>query len=113
MINSIGYSIAGLSVHSTKVNTAAHNVANVNTAEYKKDRVTIQSNESGLPEDNIDKINTPGHMWPYFVGVLEMSNVNLAEEMVNMSIGKIGFMANLKVLQTQDEMEESVLDILA
>jgi flagellar basal body rod protein FlgG len=43
MVNPVGSTLAGLHVHSTKVNTAAHNVANANTAEFKKDPVTIQS----------------------------------------------------------------------
>ena len=43
MVNPVGSTLAGLHVHATKVNTAAHNVANANTAEFKKDPVTIQS----------------------------------------------------------------------
>lgn len=43
MVIPLGSTLAGLHVHSTKVNTAAHNVANANTAKFKKDPVTIQS----------------------------------------------------------------------
>ena len=43
MVNPVGSTLAGLHVHSTKVNTPAHNVANANTAEFKKGPVTIRS----------------------------------------------------------------------
>ena len=113
MINSIGSSLAGLSVHKTKVDTTAHNVANVNTDGFKKDRVTIHSNESGLPEANITEVDTPGPTILGPEGEVEKSNVDLAEEMVNLTIGKTGYMANLKVLKSEEEMFDSVLDIMA
>ena len=113
MINTIGSSLAGLSVHATKVDTTAHNVANVNTDEFKKDRVTIHSNENGLPDANITKVEAPGYKIQGPEGEVEMSNVDLAEEMVNLTIGKNGYKANLKVLESEQDMFDSVLDILA
>jgi len=113
MINSIGSSLAGLSVHATKLNTTSHNVANVNTDGFKKDRVTIQSNESGLPEANITTVDSPGYKIQGPEGKVETSNVDLAEEMVNFTIGKHGYMANLKVLESEEEVFDSVLDIMA
>ena len=41
MVIPVGSTLAGLRVLSTKVNTPAHNVANTNTAGFKKDPVTI------------------------------------------------------------------------
>ena len=113
MINSIGSSLAGLSAHSTKVNTVAHNVANINTEGYKKDRVTIHSNESGLPEAHITKVEAGGSIIQGPEGEVETSNVSLPEEAVNQIVGKTGFEANLKVLKAQEETIDSVLDILA
>lgn len=113
MINSIGSSLAGLSVHATKVATTAHNVANVNTDGFKKDRVTIHSNESGLPEANITEVDTPGPIIHGPEGEVEKSNVDLTEEMVNLMIGKTGYMANLKVLESEEEIFDSILNIIA
>ncbi len=42
---------------------------------------------------------------------LEMSNVDLAEELVNMMITKTSFKANIKMIQAGDEMIGSLLDI--
>jgi len=113
MINSIGSSFAGLSVHATKIDTTAHNVANVNTDEFKKQRVTIHSKEQGLPEANITEVETPGYKIQGPEGEIETSNVNLAEEMINLIIGKTGYKANLKVIESEQDIFDSVLDILA
>jgi flagellar basal-body rod protein FlgC len=113
MISSIASSLAGVSVHTKKVATAAHNVANVNTDGFKKDRVILHSNESGLPEANISKVDIPGHTIQRPEGDVETSNVDLTEEMVNLTIGKNGYLANLKVLESEKEMFDSVLDIMA
>ncbi len=113
MINSVGSSLAGLSVHATKMATSAHNVANVNTDEFKKDRVTIHSNGSGHPVANITKVDTPGYTVQGPEGQVEKSNVDLAEEMVNHTIGKKGYQANLKVLESEEKVFDSVLDIMA
>jgi flagellar basal body rod protein FlgC len=113
VIDSIGSTLAGLSVHAQKVRTVAHNVANVNTEEFKKDCVTIHSNAFGQPEANTSRVNTPGYTIPGPEGEVEMSNVDIVEEMVDMTLGKNGFLANLKVLKREEERFDSVLDILA
>jgi len=88
-------------------------VANVNTDEFKKDRVTIHSNELGQPEANIEKVDTPGYKIQGPEGEIETSNVDLAEEVVNLKLGKTGYQANLKVLQAEQDIWKSVLDIMA
>ncbi len=113
MVNAVGSTLSGLSVHSTKVGAAAHNMANVNTDEFKKDRVTIHSNEIGQPEANIEKVDTPGYKLPGPEGEVETSNVDLAEEVVNLKLGKTGYEANLKALQAEQDIWKSVLDIMA
>jgi flagellar hook protein FlgE len=42
---------------------------------------------------------------------LEMSNVDLAEELVSMMITKTSFKANIKMIQAGDEMIGNLLDI--
>ncbi len=114
MVNAVGSTLAGLSVHSTKVGVAAHNIANVNTDEFKNDRVTIQSNETGQPEANIEKVDTPGYIIQGPEGEeIETSNVDLANEAVNLKLGKTGYEANLKALQAEQDIWKSVLDIMA
>jgi flagellar basal-body rod protein FlgG len=45
-------------------------------------------------------------------GFLEMSNVDIGEEMVNMMLAQRAFEFNLKSIKTSDEMLKSVFDIL-
>ncbi len=113
MVNSVGSTLAGLSVHATKLGTAAHNIANVNTDEFKKDEVTIHSGKSGQPEANIEKVDTPGYKINGPEGEIETSNVDLAEEAINLKLGKAGYQANIKALEAEQDMWESVLDIMA
>jgi flagellar hook protein FlgE len=44
---------------------------------------------------------------------LEGSNVDLAEEFVNMTILQRSYQANLKVIQAEDQMRGDVLDIIS
>jgi len=46
-------------------------------------------------------------------GLLEMSNVDLSEQMVNLIQNKHGFAAQIKAIQAADEMMGSILDIKA
>ncbi len=46
-------------------------------------------------------------------GALEGSNVDPAQEMVNLMIGQQGFAASIKVMQTTAAMLGTVLDIRA
>ncbi len=45
--------------------------------------------------------------------VLEGSNVDLAEEVVNMMVFKSGFQANLKVIEMENQLKGDVLDIIS
>lgn len=46
-------------------------------------------------------------------GMLETSNTNVAESMVNQMVEEKSFEANAQTIQTNDEMMKSALDILA
>ena len=45
-------------------------------------------------------------------GFLEESNVNVAEEMVNMILGQRAYEANARVLRTADEMLQQVNSLI-
>lgn len=113
MVDGIRSPLVGIAAHAVKVNTAAHNVANVNTDEYKKDRVTIHSNASGLPEAHVSRVDEPGYPINGPDGRIEKSNVDLTEEMVSLTMGKNGYLANLKALEKENEMVDAILDIMA
>jgi flagellar basal-body rod protein FlgG len=69
----------------------------------------IQGPNSGTPQTGIAGI---GGFGTINQGLLEMSNVDIAEEMVQMMLAQRAYQVNIKSLKSADEMLESVLDIL-
>lgn len=109
--------MAGLRAFSTRVNSNANNIANANTDGFKKTRVTLASTENGSVAANVEKIQTPGVV-VYQEGTagpdeVELSNVDLGQEIPEMSINSTLYKANLKTLQVADEMTGSLLKLKA
>ena len=117
MINGIGSSLSGLSANTKKMGVSANNVANINTGDFKKSRTVFKADAHGEVAVDIQKIETPGNPISYEEGEKkihkETSNVDYAEEAVNMITAQKGFKANLMVIKTQAEMLGSILDIIA
>ena len=65
---------------------------------------------------DISRVKTPGHRYQELEGdqlvEKESSNVNLQEEVPEMMVTQRVYEANLKVLQTQDIMLGTLLDIM-
>jgi len=117
MIFSVGNNISSLSSHATKLAVTANNVANVDTEGFKKSRAVLQEGPNGAVQVQIDQINTPGPLIQedgadQYTAV-EMSNVDLGEEIPQTMLTRTGYEANLTMIKTADEMLGSVLDILA
>ncbi len=116
MIPSVNSTISALQAYKSKLGITADNIANANTAEFKKNRVTMKEGTNGEVQVNIHRVNTPGRHYQAFEGdqavEKESSNVNLEEEIPEMMVSQRTYEANLKVLQTQNKMLGSVLDIM-
>ena len=91
--------VSGMLTQQTRLDVHAHNIANVNTPDFKASRLT-QSEASGLGGTQVASIE-------------ESSDVDLATEMVGLMTAQRGFEANIPVIRTQDKMIGSLLDILA
>ncbi len=68
----------------------------------------LETAASGSPVVGIPGASNSGSV---ISGVLESSNVNIAEEAVNMILAKTAFKANANVIRTADEMIGTILDI--
>ena len=102
-----------LRVFEKKLSATANNIANSNTSGYKKTESVITEDGSGLPELNLKRVDTPGPLVQEADGKMsEQSNVDLAEELTQSMVAQRGYEANLKVLQAQNNMLGSALDIL-
>jgi flagellar basal-body rod protein FlgC len=114
MIHGLGSSISGMRAASTKLDVSAHNTANISTDGFKKQRVNLSEAKNGGVTTSIETINDPGPS--YFSpggAIVEASNVDLVEELVDQRIASHAFKANAAAFKTADEMQESLLDILA
>ena len=113
MISGIGASLAGLAVFGKKLSNAANNIANSGSVGFKKTEAVIREDETGLPELDLERTETPGPLFQEQDGtLLELSNVDLAEELTETLTAQRGYEANLKALKAQSEMLGKVLDII-
>ena len=116
MISSIRNTLSALKAFDKKMAVIANNVANVETEEFKKSRATLVEGPESSVKVEITQPEDPG---PTVVEVKdgqieekEMSNVNLAEEIPQSIVTQRGYEANLAIIRTQDEMLNSILDIV-
>jgi flagellar basal-body rod protein FlgC len=116
MITSVNGTILALQAYKTRLGVTADNIANVNTDEFKKSKVALKEGINGDVQVDIKRVNTPGPRYQELEGdqlvEKESSNVNLEEEIPEMMVTQRTYEANLKVLQTQDEMLGTMLDIM-
>ena len=96
-----------------KLDVTANNIANSETNNFKKSRVEMEDVYPSGVKVSISQVNTPGDILPPDEkGVSqESSNVNLAEELVNLIVTQHDFSANIKTIQTKDKMEKQLIDI--
>jgi flagellar basal-body rod protein FlgC len=117
MITGIQAALSGLQAFATKIENTANNIANMNTEGFKKDRVVLSAQAPQGVKATIEQLDTPGAViaesTDQGVQMIEQSNVDLSEEMPEMLLDEYGYTANLKTLQTADQMMQSLLDIKA
>ncbi len=115
MIPSVNSTISALQAYKTRLGVTADNIANVNTAEFKKSRVSLKEGINGDVQVDINRVNTPGHRYQELEGdqliEKEGSNLSLEEEIPEILVTRRTYEANLKVLQTQNKMLGTLLDI--
>ena len=116
MISPVYSAISALRAYRTQMEVTADNIANVNTADFKKNRVALETEASGGARVDIECVNTSGSRYTERQGDTdvekETSNVQLEEELPQMMVTQRAYEANLKALQAYDRMLGSLLDIL-
>ncbi len=115
MISTISTSLSGLVAQQQKVAATAHNVANVETDGFKKTRLTLEEGEQGGVVARAEIVDSPGPVvleeTAEGLQPVEQSNVDLTEEIPSLVVARRAYQANVKVIQTEDEMVGSLLDI--
>ncbi|OGT00612.1 MAG: hypothetical protein A3F73_11000 [Gallionellales bacterium RIFCSPLOWO2_12_FULL_59_22] len=92
-------SIYGMNVAQTRLQAAAHNIANLNTAGFHRQEVK----QSALAEGGTRAV----------VGTTFSAGSNLETDMVQLLQAKNSFFANLRVFEASNEALGSLLDISA
>jgi flagellar hook protein FlgE len=117
MIPAVNSALSGLQAFSTKMNSNANNIANVSSEGYKKSRVTLANQAPQGVKASVETVDSPGTMRLEETNngseLVELSNVDLSEELPDSQINARFYQANLKTLQSVDEMTESLLNIKA
>ena len=82
--------------------------ANDRGLEKAGDNTFVESNNSGMAKIGESGVAGKGTL---MAGALEMSNVDLSEQMTDMIVTQRGFQSNAKTIQTSDTMLETVLSL--
>ncbi|MGI9410294.1 MAG: flagellar basal body rod protein FlgC [Hyphomicrobiaceae bacterium] len=96
---------SGLAAEGVRLQTAANNIANVSTKDY----VPQQVEQVALASPGGVQAKIRPAMPPYFPAAATV--VDLAREMTTLIEAEAAYKANLAVIQTVDEMTDSLLDI--
>lgn len=110
---SINPSLSALRAFGKKQQVSANNIANSGSDGFKKSRLQMEESSNGGVTARTQPVNSPGVMVNQPDGSLsELSNVDLPGETVEMINTRHGYEANLKALQTDQEIEDKLLDLL-
>ncbi len=91
--------LSGMHAASTRLDTAAHNIANAQTPNFKRQVVLQQSQERAGVVTSIGKASQPG--------------ADLATDIVEQASASYAYKANLRSIRVQDELMGSLLDVKA
>lgn len=116
-MSTINSALSAMKAATTLLNVSANNTANMNTDGFKRSRAVVGEGQNNSVVVEISKTTGPGPLHDGYgtggVGLVEGSNVDLADEIIGQIGAKRMFEANLSVFKTADEMEKSLLDIKA
>ncbi len=117
MISAYQSALTALQAFGTKINSTSNNIANANTEGYKRTRVTLSTMDPAGVKANVEKTTQQGptvfEETNNGLELLEQSNVDLSNEIPQMMLDVNYYKANLKTIQTTDEMFASLLDLKA
>jgi len=114
MIQAMRIAINGLADSKLRLDVTANNLANINTDEFKSSRVTSQEASPYGVTQHIDSLEHPGFQYVDEQGnLIESSNTDLVQEVVNMMLAEYSFKFNSSAIKTSDSLLGALLDIKA
>lgn len=121
-------SASAMRAFATAQQVAAHNVANVNTEEFRASRATLEEvpSQGGARVQEVRRTTASGGMVPVDKPVqsgnaapvqarvmVQASNTEISREMVDMTQNENAFAANAAVIRTRDSMIGGLIDEMA
>lgn len=111
-----GITLSALRALGTKIGVNANNIANMETIGFKRRRAILEEGRTGGIDVVIEKVGSPGpgigSMKKEETVAEESSNVELTEEIPQLTHTQRSYKANLQVIDTQEEMMGTIIDIL-
>ena len=116
MITSLGANLSALDAFGKRMQVTSNNIANADSLGFKKSRALIKEGLNNNVEVEVTRIESPGHILTETVegkpSEKESSNVDLTEEIPQTISTQRGYEANIKFIETQEEVLGSILDII-
>lgn len=116
MIDGLHAAYSGLVAQGKKVSVSANNIANSESKDFKKSRLIIEAAGEGGVTSQVEQVNVE----EAFTQPVESKNdtegandVDLGEEIFEMSNAQRGFEANAVSLRAQEENVGTLLDVMA
>jgi flagellar hook protein FlgE len=101
--------LSGMNAAGAILNTAASNIANMDSAGYKTARVNLAGSRwGGVDVVSITRDPTPGGTDE---NGQELSNVDLPTEIVSLKTGALLYKANAAVIKVGDDLTGTLLDM--
>jgi flagellar basal-body rod protein FlgC len=117
MISAYQSALSALQAFGTGINSDANNIANSLTDGYKRTRVIFSETKPEGVSAQVQKDNSHGpsvyEKTDKGSELVEQSNVDMVNELTDMSVTSKYYDANLKSIKTQDQMFGSLLNIKA
>ena len=114
MPSAFGIALTALKAFDKKLDVSANNVANVETNNFRKNRVEFQENADGGVQVTISSVDTPGmEIEPNgrTGEAQQTSNVSLEEEIADQIVTRYSYEANILSVKTAAEIEKELLNI--
>lgn len=115
MVPAFNSALSGMQAFGTKIESNANNIANVSSEGFKKTKVTLSSQAPQGVKASVETVDKPGMIrfeeTSEGTEAVELSNVDMAEELPESQLNVRFYQANMKTIQATDEMTESLLNI--
>lgn len=117
MISGYNSALSALQSFGTKLHSNSNNIANANTNEFKRTRVLNTTTEPTGVKAQVERVGTAGPTVSEETSSgydqVELSNVDLGVEIPDMNLNSTMYKANLKTIETVNEMTGELLKLKA